>query len=98
MGVQLTTDNCGDWLTRKPDPNADYQEYCGLSHVIKDGKIIYKGLRYREGTLTGIDEVAAEQRRVADGNYYDLMGHPVGKEVPTTLGIYIHNGQKIVVR
>ena len=78
--------------------NADYQEYCGLSHVIKDGKIIYKGLRYRDGAFDGIDEVAAEQRCVADGNYYDLMGRPVGKEVPTTPGIYIHNGQKIVVR
>ena len=93
--------NMGDLLTpfmRQPDPNADYQEYCGLSHVIKDGKIIYKGLRYRDGAFDGIDEVAAEQRCVADGNYYDLMGRPVGKEVPTTPGIYIHNGQKIVVR
>ena len=44
----------GDLLTpftRKPDPNADHQEYCGLSHVIKDGKIIYKGLRYNPNAV-----------------------------------------------
>ena len=98
MGVQLTTDKHGDWLTRKPDPDADHQECCGLSHVIKDGKIIYKGMRYRDGAFDGIDEVAAEQRRVVDGNYYDLTGRAMGKDVPTTPGIYIHNGQKIAIQ
>jgi hypothetical protein len=91
----------GDLLTpftRIPDPNADYQEYCGLSHVIKDGKIIYKGMRYREDQYTGIGDVAADQRHPQDGNYYDLMGRVVGKDVPTMPGIYIHNGKKIVVR
>ena len=49
-GIGFDSRDMGDLLTpftRKPDPDADYQEYCGLSHVIKDGKIIYKGLRYR---------------------------------------------------
>ena len=70
-----------------------------LNHVIENGEIIYKGRHFRaEGVHTGIDEVTAEQHRVADGNYYDLMGRPVGKDVPSTPGIYIHNGQKIVVR
>ena len=48
----------GDLLTpftRKPDPNADHQEYCGLSHVIKDGKIIYKGLRYDAASVEGVN-------------------------------------------
>ena len=92
----------GDLLTpftRKPDPDADYQEWCGLSHVIRDGKIIYKGRRYRPGASTGVGEAVTDRRtRVTDGNYYNLMGQPVGKEVPTTPGIYIHNGKKIVVR
>ena len=91
----------GDLLTpftRKPDPDADYQEYCGLSHVIKDGQIIYKGMRYREGAFDGISEVADGQTIKADGNYYDLMGRAVGKNVPTTPGIYIHQGKKIVIR
>ena len=69
-----------------------------LSHVIKDGKIIYKGMRYREGAYDGINEVVADQRRVHDGNYYDLMGRAVGKEVPTVPGIYIHQGKKICVK
>jgi hypothetical protein len=48
-GIGFDSRDMGDLLTpftRQPDPDADYQEYCGLSHVIKDGKIIYKGMRY----------------------------------------------------
>ena len=30
------------------------QEYCGLSHVIKDGKIIYKGMLYDPNATVGI--------------------------------------------
>ncbi len=100
-GIGFDSKCMGDLLTpftRMPDPNADYQEYCGLSHVVKDGKIIYKGMRYREDQYTGIGEVAADQRHPQDGNYYDLMGRAVGKDVPTMPGIYIHNGKKIVVR
>lgn len=100
QGIGFDSRDMGDLLTpftRKPDPDADYQEYCGLSHVIKDGKIIYKGLRYREGAYDGINEVVADQRRVMDDNYYDLMGRAVGKDVPTVPGIYIHQGKKICV-
>ena len=101
-GIGFDSRNMGDLLTpftREPDPDADYQEYCGLSHVIKDGQIIYKGMRYSPGNMTGIDEVAAEkpQARQVDDNYYNLMGQPVGKALPTTPGIYIHHGNKIVV-
>ena len=102
-GIGFDSRNMGDLLTpftREPDPDADYQEYCGLSHVIKDGQIIYKGMRYSPGNMTGIDEVAAEkpQARQVDDNYYNLMGQPVGKTLPTTPRIYIHHGKKIVVR
>ena len=100
-GIGFDSSDMGDLLTpftRKPDPDADYQEWCGLSHVVKDGKIIYKGMRYREGAFDGIDEVVSEQpRRPLDDNYYNLMGQPVGKEIPTAPGIYIHHGQKIVI-
>jgi hypothetical protein len=50
-GIGFDSRDMGDLLTpftRKPDPDADYQEYWGLSHVIKDGQIIYKGMRYKE--------------------------------------------------
>ena len=102
-GIGFDSRNMGDLLTpftREPDPEADYQEYCGLCHVVKDGQIIYKGMRYTPDNMTGIDEVVAEkpQARQVDDNYYNLMGQPVGKTLPTTPGIYIHHGKKIVVR
>ena len=101
-GIGFDSRDMGDLLTpftRKPDPNADYQEWCGLSHVVKDGQIIYKGMRWREGVITGIDEVVADKSpRLLDPNYYNLMGQPVGKELPTAPGIYIHQGKKIIVR
>ncbi len=53
-GIGFDSRDMGDLLTpftRKPDPNADYQEYCGLSHVIKDGKIIYKGMRFNPNAV-----------------------------------------------
>ena len=68
-GIGFDSRDMGDLLTpftRKPDPNADYQEWCGLSHVIKDGKIIYKGMRYRpdiSGDVNGDGEVT-----IADAN------------------------------
>ncbi len=103
QGIGFDSYDMGDLLTpftRKPDPAADYQEWCGLSHVVKDGKIIYKGMRYRHGAFDGIDEVVADKspRRPQDENYYNLMGQPVGKDVPTAPGIYIHQGKKIIVR
>ena len=48
----------GDLLTpftREPDHGADYQEYCGLSHVIKNGKIIYKGMCYDEKRVQALN-------------------------------------------
>ena len=100
QGIGFDSYDMGDLLTpftRKPDPDADYQEWCGLSHVVKDGKIIYKGMRYRHGAFTGINEVMVDKARPIDDNYYNLMGQPVGKDVPTTPGIYIHQGKKICV-
>ena len=101
-GIGFDSRDMGDLLTpftRRPDPNADYQEWCGLCHVVKDGKVIYKGMRYSPNNMTGIDEVVVDKvSRPQDTRYYDLMGRPVGTEVPTTPGIYIHQGKKIVVR
>ena len=62
-GIGIDSRDMGDLLapfTRKPDPDADYQEYCGLSHVIMDGKIIYKGMRYNAA--------------IVEGNPYDVDG------------------------
>ena len=101
-GIGFDSYDLGDLLTpftRKPAPDAEYQEWCGLSHVVKNGQIIYKGMRYRDGAADGIGEVVADgTRRPLDANYYNLMGQPVGKDVPTVPGIYIHQGKKIVVR
>ncbi len=56
-GIGFDSRDMGDLLTpftRKPDPDADYQEYCGLSHVVKDGKIIYRGMRFDPEKVYGI--------------------------------------------
>ena len=53
-GIGFDSRDMGDLLTpftRRPDPTADHQEWCGLSHVIKDGKIIYKGMRYNPNAI-----------------------------------------------
>ena len=101
-GIGFDSRDMGDLLTPftlRPDPDADYQEWCGLSHVVKDGEIIYKGMRYRSDVHVGIDEAVADRPgRTLDGNYYDLTGRNVGRDVPATPGIYIHQGKKIVVR
>ena len=70
-----------------------------LSHVIEDGKIIYKGINYDPNIRVGLDEVVEDKVvRPLDANYYDLMGRRVGTEVPQAPGIYIHQGKKIIVR
>ena len=70
-----------------------------LSHVIENDQIIYKGAYYKPDISLGINEVVADQpERMTDGNYYNLMGQSVGKDVPTVPGIYIHQGKKILVR
>mgnify|MGYP006916041955 CR=1 FL=1 len=68
-----------------------------LSHVIEDGEIIYKGRFYDPNIRVGVNEVMVDKARQMDENYYNLMGQPVGKDVPTTPGIYIHHGKKICV-
>jgi hypothetical protein len=69
-----------------------------LSHVIENNEIVYKGIHYDPDNMTGINEVVVDQRgHCQDPNYYNMMGQPVGKEVPTTPGIYIHQGKKICV-
>ena len=102
QGIGFDSYDMGDLLTpftRQPDHDADYQEWCGLSHVVKDGQIIYKGMRYRHGAFTGIEEAVADRTsRPQDPRYYDLTGRIVGTEVPTTPGIYIHQGKKIAIR
>ena len=78
--------------------DATFQVEYYLSHVIEDGEIIYKGAFYNPQIRVGIHEVEADKTsRPADPQYYNLMGPPVGKDVPTTPGIYIHQGKKICV-
>ena len=69
-----------------------------LSHVIEGGKVIYKGCGYDPNIRVGIDEVVEDKvSRPRDPRYYDLMGRPVGTQVPEAPGIYIHQGKKICV-
>ena len=72
-GIGFDSRDMGDLLTpftRKPDPNADYQEWCGLSHVIKDGKIIYKGMCYNPNVVPVVtgDANGDGEITIADAN------------------------------
>ncbi len=90
FGIGIVT---GDKIAVSP---MIYQNYY-LSHVIENGEIIYKTIWYLDDV--GIDEAVADRPgRTLDGNYYDLTGRNVGRDVPATPGIYIHQGKKIVVR
>jgi hypothetical protein len=56
-GIGFDSRNFGDLLTpftHYPEASANHQEYCGLSHVIKDGQIIYKGMLFDPNATTGI--------------------------------------------
>ena len=68
-----------------------------IRYVTEGDEIIFKSVNYEQPT--DIHEVEADKTsRPADPQYYNLMGQPVGKEVPTTPGIYIHQGKKFIVR
>ncbi len=70
-GIGFDSRDLGDLLTpftRYPEADCGecFKEYCGLSHVIKDGKIIYKGMLYRpivHGDANGDGEIT-----IADAN------------------------------
>ena len=69
QGIGFDSRDLGDLLTpftRKPDPDAKHQEWCGLSHVIKNGEIIYKGMRYNESNLTLAGDVDTDGRVTMD--------------------------------
>ena len=87
-GIGFDSRDMGDLLTpftRKPDPEAEHQEYWGLSHVIKDGEIIYKGMRYDESLFGGVagDVNGDGQLTIADvTSLIDLLlqGNPSFKQ------------------
>ena len=56
-----------------------------------------QGACYAPYSQSGIGELTTMPQRAVDQNYYNLMGQPVGTDVPTTPGIYIHQGKKICV-
>jgi hypothetical protein len=66
-----------------------------IRYVTEGDEIIYKSVNFEQPT--DINEVVVDKARPMDDNYYNLMGQPVGKDVPTTPGIYIHQGKKICV-
>ena len=49
-----------------------------------------------DGNMTGVDTLNVKRGTVNDGSFYDLSGRKVAQ--PTTKGVYINNGRKVVVR
>lgn len=80
--------------------NGPHPHTLGLSHVIENGEVVYKSPRYDELkdklTPTAVVDLKTTETRSGDNRYYNLMGQPVAK--PTQPGIYIHQGNKIVIK
>ena len=96
-GIGFDSRDMGDLLTpftRKPDPDADYQEYWGLSHVIKDGEIIYKGMRYKEPEAVAGDVNGDGRLTIADVTaLIDILlgsGHAGGYYTPGDINMDSH--------
>ena len=96
-GIGFDSRDMGDLLTpftRKPDPDADYQEYWGLSHVIKDGKIIYKGMCYKEPAAVAGDVNGDGRLTIADVTaLIDILlggGHGGGYYMPGDINMDNH--------
>ncbi len=57
----------------------------------------YAAYRIHTTDYTAIDDISVPSPRPCDNNYYDLMGRKMnGSDLPA--GIYIHNGQKVIIR
>ena len=80
--------------------NTNSEELLDLQSLIMDLQMNGggQGGYYAPCTPSGIGELTALTHPAVDPNYYNLMGQPVGTEVPSTPGIYIHQGKKICVR
>lgn len=79
--------------------NCPCSETVGLSHVIENGEIIYKGCRYDILKETvGVKQITIDPEKPANDIYYNLLGEPVSTTKPTTPGIYIKGCRKVIVR
>lgn len=71
---------------------------CRFSHFIRNGNTIYKTSAYNQDfdTTVAIERVITDKQE-GDNSWYDLYGHKYNS-LPTTPGIYIHQGKKVVVK
>lgn len=69
--------------------------FCTFSHYSMNGEIQYKSKWYREDIWTSVEEVKATS--LTDNKWYNLQGQAFD-EKPTTSGVYIHNGEKVVIK
>ena len=54
-------------------------------------------ITFGDGNTTGIDAIDNGQLIMDDGDWYDLNGRKLNKK-PTKKGVYIQNGQKVVIK
>jgi len=77
---------------------ADGKYYIGI-HAISDADqftLTIDNVKVEINDLTGIDDINVDNN-IGDNNYYDLMGRKMNSNnMPA--GIYIHNGEKIIVK
>ncbi len=79
--------------------NCPCPETVGLSHVIENDEIVYKGCRYdRLHEMVGVREITIDSVNPANEIYYNLLGEPLSTTKPTTPGIYIKGCKKLVIK
>ena len=65
--------------------------------AVHEGDVTLKGITntHANSNTTGIEEVRSEE--VNSEKWYDMNGRPLQSK-PTKKGLYIHNGQKVVIK
>jgi len=95
-GFDDNTDFCPAYFRLK---QADYGQWSriGLQSIYTGGGVEHKSEIAWISITTGISDAPCLNKEIIDNTYYDLNGRRLS-EKPTTPGIYIVNGRKVMIK
>lgn len=90
--------NTSEWSDHHDDLDNEFTESL-FSHQEKDGEVIFKSIWYLgdNSSYVGIDRLQEDKKFSSDNRWYSVTGVSYNSK-PTEPGIYIHQGQKVVVK